>query len=96
MKYCKNKDRSIPLLKTDDGRVAIAPQEKSEIFADKFSEFHHNPLANVNQQFTNEVKTTVSNFLATANSIEPYYSTPEEIANQVRTLKSSKPQSWIW
>lgn len=53
-KFLKNRNRGVPALKNDDA-ILLTSEEKAEALADKFSEFHDNPLRSSKQNFTTHV-----------------------------------------
>lgn len=88
-KYLKNKTREIPPLSIN-GNMLLTNEEKSEALADKFEEFHQNTLAHEHPHHTDHVATQVTTFLEEQSLSEPVYTTPEEIHQYIRKLKTSK------
>lgn len=88
-KFLKNRNRSVPPLK-ENNRILLTAEEKTEALANKFAQFHENPLESNDPQFTREVEQAVSNFLSDESNLEPNYPTTEETMAYVRRLKRSK------
>lgn len=89
-KFLKNRNRSVPPLKSDD-RTLITAEEKAEALANKFADFHENPLSNNDPQFTAEVEQTVTDFLSVDPDLNDLdFPNQEEIMANVKRLKTSK------
>lgn len=88
-RYLKNRNHNIPVLKDDDRRL-ITCEEKAEALANKFRQFHDNPLAANDIQFTDHVTSTVTEYLADDSDTNPDFPTVSETSKYVKSLKSSK------
>ena len=88
-KFLKNRNRAIPPIKEND-RVLITPEEKMEALANKFEEFHNNPLANNDPQSAATINSSVNDYLANETNVDPRYPTVEETLTYVKQLKNAK------
>lgn len=89
-KFLRNRVREIPPLKSENVTF-VAPLEKAQALADKFEQFHNNPLSNEIPGFTSSVKSTVNivlNSVLDTSAID--YPNAEKIDQYIRKLKINK------
>lgn len=88
-KFLKNKNRGMPALKDGDS-ILLTSEEKAEALANKFSEFHENPLRDANPNFTLAVEDEVDEYLRDRTDITPDYPEVSEIHSYIKRLRNSK------
>lgn len=88
-KFLRNKDKSIPPLKHDN-ELYITPAEKAELIANKFEEFHQNPLQDNDPRFTSDINRITNNYLMGDSNTEPELPSIDELYQHTSTLKVSK------
>lgn len=88
-KFLKNRNRGVPGLKQGDS-ILLTSEEKAEALANKFSEFHDNPLRNANAVFTTSVEDAVNEYLSDLTDVTPEYPEVSETISYVKRLRNSK------